>query len=81
VATTYSQQDNKGNTSNMKDKINDEITDRIATVENDELRSFLTEIVSFEREHAAQSKPHYKSTYRSEAMQYVDVDEEESETA
>lgn len=59
----------------MKDEINTEITKRIARTEDEDLRSFLKEILAHEREVLSQQRPPYKKKYRRLADECISEDE------
>lgn len=56
----------------MNENINEEITNRIENIEDEELQSFLLKIVDYERDVLAQKKPHYKDEYRKLAKPHLD---------
>lgn len=59
----------------MTDKINTEITKRIAQTEDEDLQSFLKEIIAHEREVLSQQRPPYKKKYRRLAEECISEDD------
>lgn len=59
----------------MKQNVNNEITDRISSIENENMRSFIEDIVDYERDVLALKQPQYKARYRKLAEPHIDTDQ------
>lgn len=57
-------------------RVNNDIQNRIADIDEQGLREFLEAVVSYERRNLHLSEPHYQKEYRSFAEQCFDTDVE-----
>lgn len=83
VAVAYANHNSRPNTRHMTSqttddphRVNDDIQNRIADIDEQALREFLEAVVNYERRNLHLSEPHYQDEYRSFAEQYFDTDVE-----
>lgn len=55
-------------------RVNNDIQNRIAEIDEQGLREFLEAVVNYERRNLHLSEPHYQDQYRSFAEQHFDTD-------